>query len=608
VQNERSDFARRKKARKTDPRRPFELKQGFEITVLPAMNFSRVLLRFLLVGLSQGLSSTMAAEADHRFGAMTHFAHGWDPVWADIAALRGISTVRDELYWDAVEREKGVFAFPRQFDAYMDSLRRNAIAPLIVLSFENRNYDGGDTPHTAEAMSAFGRYGTEVLRRYGEQIQAVEIWNEYNGTFCKGPATTNRDGTYAAMLREAYGQIKQARPGVTVLGGATAGIPMPYWEKLMQNGALAAMDALSVHPYRYEAPPEGIEDEIAALQDLVKKYNGGQTKPIWVTEIGWGTQATAAPGALLIDEATQAKFLVRAYALLLSANVERVYWYLFRDYEEFTMGLTTGDARPKLASFALQTMAKELTGATFARRDATADGLYSILFVRPSGEEVRVLWSLEPASIPADGATRIVDLEGRGREVPSRMAVNDRPIFVTGRLTALPPPPVTRVNIVADSRTGFSGQQGGNNWSYGEQIGSDPTFRPLPNYSISDWNAAWGGSHPYLSITSGDQHPSSTAGLPVTTVRRWTSTTNENVRIAGEFRCSANGDGVGVAVVVNGQRVFQGALGGGHSVSASFDLEQAVAPGTTIDFTVDPGPGTDISYDATQVTATIRGR
>ena len=599
---------RSKKGRKTRGPLPFELKEWIEPTVVPAMHFSRALVPLFLLGLSQGLPSIHAAAPDHRFGVMTHFAHGWDPVWADVAAMRGIKTVRDELYWDAVEREKGVFAFPRQFDAYMDSLRRNQIAPLIVLSFENRNYDNGDTPHTTEAMAAFGRYGTEVLKRYGEQIQTVEIWNEYNGTFCKGPATGNRAGTYATMLHEAYAQIKKARPEVTVLGGATAGIPMPYWEKLMQNGALASMDALSIHPYRYEAPPEGIEDEIAALQELVKKYNDGRSKPIWVTEIGWGTQTTAAPGALLIDEATQAKFLVRAYALLLSANVERVYWYLFRDYEDFTMGLTTADARPKLAAFAMQVMANELTNARFVRREATTPGLYSLLFTRPSGEEMRVVWSLEPTSLATEGITRIVDLEGRTHPIGSRIAVNDSPLFITGELTSLPPPPTLRTIQLADARTVFSGKQGGNNWSFGELVGADPTFRLLPNYTVSDWNAAWGGGHPYLFITSGDQHPSATGGLPVTALRRWTSDRSDSVRIVGEFRSTTNGDGVGVTVLVNGQRVFRRLLGGGNSVSAAFDLEQDIAPGTTIDFAVDPGPGTDISYDATQLTASIRSR
>lgn len=569
---------------------------------------SLVPLSFLL-SLAPALSAwASAAPADPRFGVMTHFAQGWDPVWADIAALRGISSVRDELYWEAVESERGVFAFPRQFDRYMESLRRLQIEPLIVLSFENRLYDGGDTPHSDEAIAAFGRYGTAVLRRYGDAIRAVEVWNEYNGSFCRGPATLDRAGTYSRMLREAHAQIKAQRPDVTVLGGATAGVPMPYWEKLMQNGALESMDALSIHPYRYEAPPEGIETEIAALQQLVMKYNGGRPKPIWVTEIGWGTQEAGAPGALRIDEATQAKFLVRAYALLLSARVERVYWYLLRDYENFTLGLTAADATPKLAAFALQVMINELSGATLVGREQSAPGVYSIAFVRPTGEEVRVLWALEPVTLGTSGVTRIVDLEGRMHSPDDGLTLRDAPVFVSGKLASLPPP-VAPEAVLADSAAGFSSVQGGQGWSYGESVAGDAAFAALSNYTVSDWSAAWGGAHPYLFITPGDQHPSAAnGGGPVTVIRRWTSDRDATVRVAGEFRCGTLGDGVGVAVSVNGQRSFRQALGGGASVSHRFEFEQVVTPGTTIDFAVDPGPGADISYDATQVTIVISAR
>jgi hypothetical protein len=577
------------------------------------VNFQRglILLSSLLLFQSAQVARASAAVPDHRFGAMTHFAHGWDPVWAEIAAVRGINTVRDELYWDVVEREKGVFTFPRQFDGYMAALKRNGIAPLIVLSFENRNYDNGDTPYSSEAFTAFGRYGTEVLKRYGKQIQSVEIWNEYNGTFCKGPATADRAGTYSKMLRESYAQIKKVRPDVTVLGGSTAGIPMPYWEKLMQNGALQSMDALSIHPYRYNAPPEGLETEIGLLQDLVKTYNGGQPKPIWVTEMGWSVQTAVEPGALVIDEITQAKFLVRAYALLLSANVERVYWYLLRDYEEFTMGLMTADARPKLAAFAMQMMVNELSSARFVKREASLPGLYSLLFVRPSGEEVRVMWALQPERIDSAGATRVIDLEGRSRATSAPLTLTDAPIFITGKLSAVPPGPTIMETLLADSRIGFSSEQGGNGWSYGERIGTNLTFQPLSTYTVSDWNAAWGGVHSYLSITAGDQHPSVTGdGTPVSVTRRWTSTRDAHVHVVGEFRCGVGGDGVGVSVLVNGHQAFRRWLGGGNGndVSMTFDFEEVVAPGTTIDFAVDPGPGGEISYDATQFKASISSR
>src|SRR5258708_4176517 len=343
-----------------------------------------------------------ADPSDQRFGVMTHFAQGWDPAWTSLVAERAIPTVRDELYWNQVETQKGVYSFPQAFDNYMAALKQKQISPLIVLSFENDNYDGGNTPYTDEGFAAYGRYGVQVLRHYGNQINAVEIWNEYNGSFCKGPAADDRTGTYSKMLKQAYAQIKAERPDVTVLGGSTAGVPLPYWEKLMANGALNSMDALSIHPYRYDAAPEGIETDIVSLQNLVKKYNGGQTKHIWISEIGWEIQDSS-NGQLAIDEATQAKFLVRAYALLLSANVERVYWYLFRDYQEFTMGLTYPDGTPKQSAFAMQAMIQELSGAHFVKRETTAANVYSLVFAKADGKEVRVMWSLQPTTIPATG-------------------------------------------------------------------------------------------------------------------------------------------------------------------------------------------------------------
>src|SRR5581483_6328501 len=339
----------------------------------------------------------------------------------------------------------------------------------IVLSFENKNYDRGFTPYTDDAFSAYARYGVEVLRHYGDQIKAVEIWNEYNGTFCKGPATQDRAGTYLQMLRVAYTAIKRARPDVVVAGGATSGVPRPYWKELLAGGGLAWMDVLSIHPYRYDAPPEGLEDEIAALQNLVKKYNGGRTKPVWVTEIGWGTKPSAAPGDLAIDEATQAKFIVRAYALLFSAGVERVYWYLLHDYNDLSMGLLRDDGRhaAKPAYLALATMIRQLRGARFVRREPAADGFYSLVFVRPSGEETRVVWSLKPMAVAIGREAKVVDLRGQDLETDGHLQVDDSPVFVTGPLTGLPPPSAANDVILADSAKGFSAQQGANGWSYG---------------------------------------------------------------------------------------------------------------------------------------------
>src|SRR5271157_1135735 len=64
------------------------------------------------------------------FGVMTHFAQGWDPSLAGPVAGAGIRGVRDEIYWQDVEPERGRFVFPERYERYMGELRAAGISPL----------------------------------------------------------------------------------------------------------------------------------------------------------------------------------------------------------------------------------------------------------------------------------------------------------------------------------------------------------------------------------------------------------------------------------------------------------------------------------------------
>ncbi len=550
------------------------------------------------------------AAPDLRFGLMTHFAQGWDPSWIQPVAAAHIATVRDEIYWDSVEPRRGTFAFPPADDAFMAGLKREGISPLVVLDFANPGYDRGQTPWTEAGIAAYARYAAAVLQHYGPQIQAVEIWNEYNGTFCTGPAASHRAATYLRMLRAAYAEIKRVRPDVTVVGGATAGSPLPYWTELLEGGVLDCLDVVSVHPYRYDGPPEGLEDDINGLRQLMRRI-GGRAKPVWVTEIGWDTRGSQVSGGHAVDDATLARYLVRAYALLLSAGVERVYWYELRDEKDGpAMGLVRSDAArtPKPAYRALASLVRQLDGARCVRREPSAEGIYSILFQRPSGEQVRVLWALQPALIAASGSIAITDLAGRRVDAGAELNLSDSPLFVTGDFSGLPPAPPQTETVLADSRRDFSSMQGANGWYYGSHRGpAGLGFSPLPSYAVTDWSAEWKGELPFISVSDRDQHPSVAGSVPVAAVRRWVSTRAGEVHVTGSFHCGTQGDGVGVSVLVDGRPLFRELLGGGrHPVERKFDFVQQVGPGTAIDFAVDPGPGNDISYDVTDFSATIR--
>jgi hypothetical protein len=490
----------------------------------------------------------------------------------------------------------------------MAELRSMGISPLVELTFSNAAYDGGNTPYTENGFRAYAHYGVELLRHYGTQISAVEIWNEYNGSFCSGPAASDRAGTYARMERIAYEALKAERPDIVVAGGATAGIPMPYLERLFADGALDSMDAVSVHPYRTDSEPEGIEKEISALQELIKRFNHGRPKPIWVTEIGWGTRGASDSGDPAINEETQASFLIRAYTLLLSAGVERIYWYLFRDYSQFaTMGLVRADKRetPKPAYMAMKTMIAEIGAAHFVRRERTKSDFYSLLFDRDAGGQVRVIWSLRPDKLNLTASCKAVGMLGGDVASGVPLAIGTEPVFVEGSLSNLPSEDANPPRIIADSQEGFSDSQGLHGWSYGILVGDSTDFKTLKDFRTTDWKREWFSSCPFLSFTDTEQHPSEMGAEPVAAVRRWTCEGGGRLRIFARFRCGPKGDGVKVRVLVNGREAFADVIGGVHHGTAQFESVQDLPPGSSIDFAVFPGSRGNADFDATEISARI---
>ncbi len=566
-----------------------------------------VRLGLILIALSAPSRADVAASGPV-LGVMTHFAQGWDPALAGPIDVAGIRGVRDEIYWQDVEPRRGQFVFPDRYERYMAELRAKGISPLVELTFANKAYDGGMTPYTEDGFRAYAQYGVELLRHYGSQISAVEIWNEYNGSFCKGPASRDRADTYARMARVAYRALKEERPGLVIAGCATAGVPLPYLERLFAQGALDSMDAVSVHPYRYDAEPEGIETDIAALQELIRRYGHGRPKPVWVTEIGWGTKGAASPGDLAIDERTQASFLVRAYALLISAGVERIYWYLFRDYDAFaTMGLVRNDGShtPKAAYGAMRTMIAEIGSARFVRREETRGGFYSELFQSGSGTPIRVIWSLRPFPLAVPASCRAIGMLGGELAPGAGLTVGSEPVFVEGPLSGLPAPDPSSARIIADSVRDFSDAQGRHGWSYGVFVGDSPDFVPLGDFRATDWKREWYSRYPFLSLADREQHPSESGAGPVAAVRRWTFEGGGRVRITARFHCGPKGDGVVVKVLLDGREAFSQAIGGPHPVEARFESAQDLAAGATVDFAVFPGPGGNANFDATEFSAAI---
>jgi hypothetical protein len=347
------------------------------------------------------------------FGVVTHFAKAWPTDIIPLIGKAGIGKVRDEQPWRKIEKQPGQYQFPPLLSGYMGELAAQKIDPLIVLAFSNPLYDNDKTPFTEQGRAGYAAYAGAVARRYRGQLSALEVWNEYNGSFCDGPCRIDRPAAYSAMLKEAYKSLKAANPSATVAGGAGVPIPLDYFDGLFQHGALDAMDAIVIHPYR--KAPEGVEEKIDALRQMMQRY--GTVKPIWATE--YGDTADMRNG-----RDNMARYLVRMSTLLLAAGTERIYWYLLRDYQEFTgMGLLLSDTdpagryvpAPAYAAYAV--LIKQLDGAQFVRREPGDPDARVYLFSK-GGSPVRVAWSAAGPltyAMPGTGPVEERDLMGNAR-------------------------------------------------------------------------------------------------------------------------------------------------------------------------------------------------
>src|SRR5438105_9722873 len=76
----------------------------------------------------------------------------------DLIREAGISWLREDIHWDQVEREKGVFVMPERYERYVNESLRRGIKPLLILCYGSKLYDNGSYPVSDEAIEAYTRF------------------------------------------------------------------------------------------------------------------------------------------------------------------------------------------------------------------------------------------------------------------------------------------------------------------------------------------------------------------------------------------------------------------------------------------------------------------
>jgi hypothetical protein len=266
-------------------------------------------------------------------GVNIHFTDP-KPGELEMLAAAGFKWVRMDFGWGGTERKKGEYDFSA-YDHLVAALDKFKIRAVFILDYGNPLYaDPGDSSpftsraNTPEFREAFGKWAVAAVQHFKGRGYLWEMWNEPNGGFWKSPDKT---GDYIALAKSTGEALRQAGllgpKGEAFIGPATSTIDLPYLEACFQAGLLDYWDAVSVHPYRQNAP-ETVEEEYRSVRMLIRKY-GPKDKVIPIISGEWG-YSSAWPG-MGKDEAArieqQGKYLPREFLTNIANDVALSIWY-----------------------------------------------------------------------------------------------------------------------------------------------------------------------------------------------------------------------------------------------------------------------------------------
>jgi hypothetical protein len=304
----------------------------------------------------------------------------------------GVKWARLDLLWSRVEKDKGDYDFS-EYDVMLDRLKDRGIRPLVILDYGNSLY-GAEAVRTREGRAAFAAYASAAVRRFRGRGIIWEVWNEPNHEkFWHSKPSADE---YAALLRVTGEAIRTVSSQEYIAGPAVSKFDWPFIERVFQEGGLKYLDAVSVHPYRINQPPEKVADDWARLRKLIDQYAEGRKIAMINSEWGYSvTDKTMTP-------VKQGEYAVRQYLVNLASGVNLNIWYSFIDRgndpgdREHNFGLLNTRLQPKPSFTSIQNVIKDLNGYRFTRRlDLGGPNDYALLFENGMKRKMAI-WTTQP--------------------------------------------------------------------------------------------------------------------------------------------------------------------------------------------------------------------
>ena len=332
--------------------------------------------------------------------------------FASLAALAGVSWIRDRLTWRELEPRPGELTKAgTTYDTSATIQKHHGLKVLQVFHMTpdwawNTELDGEHpSGRFARDLRYVYRFCEAMAKRFHGRVSAWEPWNEANVSTFGGHTVDEM----CSFQKAAFLGFKAGDPTVTVCWNVYTTTPTPqHTQGLLGNEAWSYFDTYNIHTYDWAHDYERLWIE-------ARKVACG--KPIWVTEADRGIKYTGPePWCDLSreDEIRKARYMAQSYASSLHAGSVRHFHFILGHYCEggtVQFGLLRKDMTPRPAYVALAALGRLLGGAKCLGRWIVPDqeNTYVIVFrAWPDGQErdVLVAWAEKKTDWPHRGKAK----------------------------------------------------------------------------------------------------------------------------------------------------------------------------------------------------------
>lgn len=329
-----------------------------------------------LPAFSPTANAAIGSGGDSPFGmnvqaAARYLGSDFDAVFTK-AKEAGIGWTREEIRWDAIKR----FGYGR-IDSAVNAATSRGINVLGLLGY-SMDGNGNKSINYPPDLREWGAYVREVVARYKNRVKFWQIWNEpddpnyfspaqpYNGDLNTFLRVSAED--YGKLLSYTYDIIKAEDSGAMVVSAGVSPFRTDWLDRMIASGGNGKFDVVGFHPYVNDPLPlsaSSLSPEsvywLTTNVNLMRSFGAKINRPIWATEFGWNQV-----GRRPTNAQDQANYIARAYALGLTAGIDKMFVYQYAEDPNNSndrYGIVTSDfVNSKPAYVAYKNMTQRLTG------------------------------------------------------------------------------------------------------------------------------------------------------------------------------------------------------------------------------------------------------